>query len=65
MKTFLTILGLACTLTVGAQTKQAFEKTALEEITADKFLAGGMPLTMTVCPEKRLPLLLRVMNLTI
>ena len=54
MKTFLTILGLACTLTVGAQSKQAFEKTALEEITADKFLAGGNAVDYDRLPRKAL-----------
>ena len=41
MRTIITALGLAFALTMSAQTKQAYEKTALEEITADKFLAGG------------------------
>ena len=54
MKTFLTILGLACTLTVSAQTKQAFEKSALEEITADKFLAGGNAVDYDRLPRKAL-----------
>ena len=54
MKTFLTILSLACTLTAGAQTKQAFEKSALEEITADKFLAGGNAVDYDRLPRKAL-----------
>ena len=41
MRAIITTIGLALTLTLSAQTKQAYEKTALEEITADKFLAGG------------------------
>ena len=54
MKTFLTILGLACTLTVGAQNKQAFEKSALEEITANRFLAGGNAVDYDRLPRKAL-----------
>lgn len=54
MKRFLTILGIACTLTAGAQTNQAFEKSALEEITADKFLAGGNAVDYDRLPRKAL-----------
>ena len=54
MKAIITIFGLALTLTVSAQTKQAFEKSALEEITADKFLAGGNATDYDRLPRKAL-----------
>ena len=54
MKTIITTLSLAFTLTLSAQTKQAYEKTALEEITADKFLAGGNAVDYDRLPRKAL-----------
>jgi len=54
MKAIITIFGLALTMTVSAQTKQAFEKSALEEITADKFLAGGNATDYDRLPRKAL-----------
>ena len=54
MKTIITTLSLAFTLTLSAQTKQAFEKSALEEITADKFLAGGNAVDYDRLPRKAL-----------
>ena len=41
MKTIITIVSLAFTISVNAQTPKTFEKTAFEEITANRFLAGG------------------------
>ena len=54
MKTILTILGLACTLSGQAQTAKTYEKTALEEITADPFLAGGNATDYDRLPRKAL-----------
>lgn len=54
MKTIITTLSLAFTLTLSAQTKQAFEKSALEEITTDKFLAGGNAVDYDRLPRKAL-----------
>ena len=54
MKTIITILGLACAISVNAQTKQAYEKTALEEISADKFLAGGNAVDYDRLPRRAL-----------
>lgn len=53
MKTILTMLSLACTLTVAAQTPN-YEKTALEEITADRFLSGGNAVDYDRLPRKAL-----------
>ena len=41
MKTIITIVSLAFTISVNAQTPKTFEKTAFEEISANRFLAGG------------------------
>lgn len=54
MKTIFTMMGLALTLTLSAQTRQAYEKSALEEITADKFLAGGNAVDYDRLPRKAL-----------
>ena len=54
MKAIITIFSLAFTLTISAQTKQAYEKSALEEITADKFLAGGNAVDYDRLPRKAL-----------
>ena len=54
MRTIITTLGLALTLTITAQPKQAYEKSALEEITADKFLAGGNVVDYDRLPRKAL-----------
>ena len=54
MRTIITTLGLALTLTMSAQPKQAYEKSALEEITADKFLAGGNAVDYDRLPRKAL-----------
>jgi hypothetical protein len=54
MKTIITIMGLVSALTLSAQTKQAYEKTALEEITADRFLAGGNATDYERLPRKAL-----------
>lgn len=54
MKTIITFMGLAFSLTLSAQTKQAYEKTAIEEITADKFLAGGNAVDYDRLPRKAL-----------
>ena len=40
-KTIITVIGLAFTISVNAQTIKPYEKTAFEEIQANKFLAGG------------------------
>lgn len=54
MRTIITTLTLGLTLTMSAQTKQAYEKTALEEITADRFLAGGNAVDYDRLPRKNL-----------
>lgn len=54
MKTIITTLSLAFTLTLTAQTKQAYEKSALEEMTADRFLAGGNAVDYDRLPRKAL-----------
>lgn len=54
MRTIITTLALGLTLTMPAQTKQAYEKTALEEITADRFLAGGNAADYDRLPRKSL-----------
>ena len=54
MKAIITILGLAFSLTVSAQTKQAYEKSVLEEFQADKFLAGGNLTDYDRLPRKAL-----------
>lgn len=54
MKIIFTMVGLALTLTLSAQTRQAYEKSALEEITADKFLAGGNVVDYDRLPRKAL-----------
>ena len=54
MRAIITTLSLALTLTLSAQTKQAYEKSALEEITADKFLAGGNAVDYDRLPRKAL-----------
>ena len=54
MRIIITTIGLALTLTLSAQTKQAYEKTALEEITADKFLAGGNAVDYDRLPRQAL-----------
>ena len=54
MKAILTILSLACTLSGHAQNTKTYEKTALEEITADPFLAGGNAVDYDRLPRKAL-----------
>lgn len=54
MRTIIITLSLACSLTISAQTRQAYEKSALEEITADKFLAGGNAVDYNRLPRKAL-----------
>jgi len=54
MKVIITTLSLVFTLTLSAQTKQAYEKSALEEITADRFLAGGNAVDYDRLPRKAL-----------
>ena len=54
MKAILTILSLACTLSGHAQNTKPYEKTALEEITADPFLAGGNAVDYDRLPRKAL-----------
>ena len=54
MNAIITILGLAFSLTVSAQTKQAYEKSVLEEFQADKFLAGGNLTDYDRLPRKTL-----------
>lgn len=54
MKAIITTLSLAFSLTLSAQTKQAYEKSALEEITADRFLAGGNAVDYDRLPRQAL-----------
>ena len=54
MRTIIITLSLAFSLTISAQTRQAYEKSALEEITADKFLAGGNAVDYDRLPRKAL-----------
>ena len=54
MKTIITMLSLAFTMTIAAQPKQTYEKTALEEITADRFLSGGNATDYDRLPRKAL-----------
>ena len=64
MKATITILGLAFSLTASAQTKQAYEKSVLEEFQADKFLAGGNLTDYDRLPRKALTPLPRAMSPT-
>ena len=42
MKTIITIVSLACTISMSAQTTpKTFQKSAFEEISANRYLAGG------------------------
>ena len=54
MKAIITVISLAFSLTISAQAKQTYEKTALEEITADRFLAGGNAVDYDRLPRKAL-----------
>lgn len=54
MRTVFITLSLAFSLTIHAQSRQAYEKSALEEITADKFLAGGNAVDYDRLPRKAL-----------
>lgn len=54
MKTIITILSLTCTLSANAQTPKVFEKTAFEEISANRFLAGGNLTDYDKLPRKAL-----------
>ena len=48
------MLSLAWTITSGAQTMKTYEKTALEEISANRFLAGGNATDYDRLPRKAL-----------
>ena len=54
MKTIITIVSLAWTIGVSAQTPKVFEKTAFEEISANKYLAGGNLMDYDKLPRKAL-----------
>ena len=54
MKTIITIISLACTISLNAQTAKTFEKSAFEEISANRYLAGGNLTDYDKLPRKAL-----------